>query len=176
MGYPARTAQPGQLPPPRFAIPAAQPNGLSFCSAVGCPAPVEFHPFAQLSGPAVPSTYEFSSVANVWINQAPRQCSGTGARRSRSSGAACCDVTRPEPIGLLAVYTGIRCQPFFARGHTDSSSIRRIETNRPTCMLSGRRQRRSFGWSRSAWRKATVSAGRRSDASKDWSRKTRPLC
>jgi hypothetical protein len=115
VGHPARTAQPGQLPPPRFAIPAAQPNGLSFCSAVRCPAPVEFHPFAQLSRPAVPSTYEFSSVANLWINQGPWQCSGTVARRSRSSGAACCDVKRPEPIGLLAVYTGIRCQPFFAR-------------------------------------------------------------
>src|ERR1039457_3485884 len=54
---PARTAQPGQLPPPRFAIPAAQPNGLSRCSAVLCRAPAEFQRFAQLSRPAVPCTY-----------------------------------------------------------------------------------------------------------------------
>jgi hypothetical protein len=51
------------------------------------------------------------------------------------------DVTRPAPICVLAVYTGIRCQPFFARDHTGCSFTRRIEMSLPTCMSSGKRER-----------------------------------
>src|ERR1017187_8069320 len=86
------------------------------------------------------------------------------------------DVKRPAPICVLAVYTGIRCQPFFARGHTGCSFTRRIEMSLPTCMSSGKTERQSSGWNQSAWRAAAASAGRKLHVSKDWSRKTRPFC
>lgn len=44
----------------------------------------------------------------------------------------------------VTVYTGIRCQPFFARGHTGCSFTWRIERNLPTYMSSGKKERRKL--------------------------------
>jgi len=80
------------------------------------------------------------------------------------------------PTSLLAVYTGIRCRPFFAPDRTGYSFTRRIETSRLMCMWSGKREERSSGWNRCAWKTAAVLADRKLDASKGWSWKTRPSC
>jgi hypothetical protein len=41
------------------------------------------------------------------------------------------------------------------------------------CMWNGKREKRSFGWNRYAWREAGVWAGWRLDVSKDRLKKTR---
>jgi hypothetical protein len=60
-------------------------------------------------------------------------------------------VKSPLVVGALSHVNWKRCRQFFDPGHTGSSSIRRIETNRLMFTWSGRNPRLSLGSIQYVW-------------------------